>query len=281
MTKEIGIRILKDRIFTVGLVILAVLATLPLFSILVYVYRNGLPFVSWRFLTSLPKPPGEAGGGISNAVVGTLLLIPLSALVSVPLAVATGIFLAENQNNPIAQWVRTSVEVLQGVPSVVIGIVAYLWVVKKMGGFSLLSGAVALGIMMLPVIVKTTEETLRLVPHSLKEASLALGVPYYKTVLKVVLPCGLSGIVTGILVSTARISGETAPLLFTAFGNPFMNLNPLKATNTLPLLVFNYATSPYSDWHNTAWGASVVLITLVLILNLIARVGTKKWKIQF
>ena len=177
--------------------------------------------------------------------------------------------------------VMLCVEVLQGIPSIVIGIIAYIWVVKPMGTFSALSGGAALAIMMLPVIVRSTEETLNLIPDTLREASLSLGVPYYSTVLKVVLPAGISGILTGILLSVARIAGETAPLLFTAFGSPFMNYNLLKPINSLPLLIFNYATSPYPEWHSLAWGASLVLVTFVLAANIISKMFSRKWKIQF
>jgi phosphate transport system permease protein len=173
------------------------------------------------------------------------------------------------------------VEILQGIPSIVIGIIAYVWIVMPLRTFSAVSGGIALGIMMLPIIVRSTEETLKLIPESLKEASLALGVPYYKTILKVIVPAGLSGIVTAVIISIARVAGETAPLLFTAFGNPFMNLNILKPVNSLPLLVFNYAASPYPEWHALAWGASLVLAVFVLALNVFAKVLTKKWKVQF
>jgi phosphate transport system permease protein len=163
----------------------------------------------------------------------------------------------------------------------VIGIIAYIWLVVSMGSFSALSGGVALGLMMLPVIITATEQTLKLIPGSLKEASLALGVSYPRTILKVILPAGVSGIVTGILLSIARVAGETAPLLFTAFGSPFMNLNVLKPINSLPLMIFNYATSPYPEWHTLAWGASFVLIVFVLGLNLFTKGVTRRWKVQF
>ena len=176
----------------------------------------------------------------------------------------------------MAYLTRLSIEILQGIPSIVIGIIAYVWVVLPMGSFSALSGGVALGIMMLPVIVMATEETLKLVPDSLREASLALGVSYPRTILKVILPAGLSGILSGILLGIARVAGETAPLLFTAFGSPFMNQNILKPINSLPLTIFNYATSPYPEWHTLAWGASFVLIAFVLGLNLITKVGDQK-----
>jgi phosphate transport system permease protein len=237
--------------------------------------------IDWQFLSHLPKPVGEAGGGISNAILGTLWLVGLSFLFSVPLGIFAGIFLSEYKGGKLAYLARLSIEILQGIPSIVIGIIAYVWVVMPMGSFSALSGGVALGIMMLPVVIMATEETLKLVPDSLREASLALGVPYSRTIMKVILPAGLSGIVSGILLGIARVAGETAPLLFTAFGSPFMNLNILKPINSLPLTIFNYATSPYPDWHTLAWGASFVLIAFVLGLNFITKWVTKKWKVQF
>lgn len=278
---HIGLRLTKDKIFHLAVIGISLLATLPLFCILFYVLRNGFSSLSLSFLTHLPKPPGEFGGGVSNAIVGTLLLIGFSSLVSIPFGVAIGVYLSEFQEGGFSYGVRLCVEVLQGIPSVVIGIVAYTWIVLPMKGFSLLAGTAALALIMIPVIVKASEETLKLIPYSLKEASLALGVPYYRTLFRVILPAGLSGIVTGILLSIARVAGETAPLLFTAFGNPFMNLNPLKPVNSLPLLIFNYASSPYPEWHSLAWGASFVLIFLVLSLNITSRVITKKWKVQF
>jgi phosphate transport system permease protein len=237
--------------------------------------------VNWKFLVSLPKPVGEAGGGISNALVGTGILIGLACAVSIPLGLATGIFLSEYRKARLSYLVRLFTEVLHGIPSIVIGIIVYSWVVIRMGRFSALSGGVALGMMMLPVVIRSTEETLKLIPDMLREASLALGVPYYKTVLRVILPAAMGGIMTGILVSVARVAGETAPLLFTAFGSPFMETNILKPVNSLPLLIFNYATSPYPDWHALAWGASFVLVILVLALNIIAKAVTSRWKVKF
>lgn len=274
-------RILRDRIFKAGVILLSAVSLLPLLLILIHITRNGISVIDWRFLTSLPKPVGETGGGISNAIVGTAILIALSCAFALPLGIGTGIFLSEYRKARLSYFVRLSVDVLQGIPSIVIGIIAYAWVVLRMGGFSALSGGVALGIMMLPVVIKSTEETLKLIPDTLREASLALGVPYHRTVLKVILPAGLGGIMTGILVSVARIAGETAPLLFTAFGSPYMNANILKPINSLPLVVFNYATSPYPDWHSLAWGASFVLVVLVLCLNLAAKLVTRKWKVRF
>jgi len=277
----VGWRILKDRLFLAGVLALSCAVLAPLFLILLYIVRNGIGVVNWDFFTGLPAPVGEEGGGISNALVGTGILILLACLFSVPLGIATGIFLSEYRKLRLAYFVRLFTEVLQGIPSIVIGIIAYSWVVLHMGGFSAVSGGVALGIMMLPVVVRSTEETLKLIPDSLREASLALGVPYYKTVLRIILPAAMGGIMTGILLSIARIAGETAPLLFTAFGSPFMEMNIAKPMNSLPLLIFNYATSPYPDWHALAWGASFVLVVFVLAMNFIAKVATARWKVKF
>ena len=282
-TAEISIhrRIMADKLFKALVIVLSLSSIVPMFLILFMIAQNGVSVIDWQFLSHLPKPVGEAGGGIANALWGTLLLIALSFVFSVPLGVFGGIFLAEYRGSKLAYLTRLSVGILQGIPSIVIGIIAYVWVVMPMGSFSALSGGVALGIMMLPVIVMATEETLKLVPDSLREASLALGVPYARTIMKVILPAGLSGILSGVLLAIARVAGETAPLLFTAFGSPFMNLNILKPINSLPLTIFNYATSPYPDWHALAWGASFVLIAFVLGLNLITKLVTKRWKVQF
>ncbi len=274
-------RIWADKLFKALIIVLSLCSIVPMFLILFLVIKNGILVIDWKFLTQLPKPVGEIGGGISNAIWGTLWLIVLSFLFSVPLGVSAGIFLSEYRGGRLAYLTRLSIEILQGIPSIVIGIIVYVWVVMPMGSFSALSGGVALGIMMLPVVVMATEETLKLIPDSLREASLALGVSYPRTIMKVILPAGLSGILSGILLGVARVAGETAPLLFTAFGSPFMNQNILKPINSLPLTIFNYATSPYPDWHTLAWGASFVLIAFVLGLNLITKWVTKKWTVQF
>jgi phosphate transport system permease protein len=274
--KSILVRIIKDRIFKGTAALFAVVSMLPLLFILLYIIKNGIAAINWQFLTELPKPVGELGGGIANALVGTGILVFIACLFSIPLGIAAGVYLSEHRIGRLAYAVRLSADVLQGIPSIVIGIIAYIWLVVPMGMFSALSGGIALGIMMLPVIVRTTEETLKLVPETLKEASLALGVPYYKTILKVIVPAGLSGVLTGILLSIARITGETAPLLFTAFGSPFMDVNILKPVNSMPLLIFNYATSPYPEWHALAWGASFVLVVFVLMLNILAKVISRK-----
>ena len=279
--KRIAFRIAKDLGFKATVIVLSFLSIVPFFLILFYILRNGLASLNWEFLIELPRPVGEAGGGIANAIVGSFLLIIIASLPAIPIGITAGVYLSERKGGTLSYFLRLAVEVLQGTPSIVVGIIAYLWVVISMGGFSALSGGIALGIMMLPVIVRATEETLKLIPDTLKEASLALGVPYYRTILKVILPAGFSGIATGILISVARIAGETAPLLFTAFGNAFMNVNIIKPVNALPLLIYNYATSPYPEWHSVAWGASCVLVGFVLVLNVVTRIMARRWKIQF
>jgi phosphate transport system permease protein len=280
-TKGTSLRIAKDRGFKAMIIIVSFSSMIPLLLIVFYIITNGISSLSWTFLTEIPTPVGEKGGGIANAVVGSFLLVIIAGLPSIPLGIAAGVYLSEHKKSKWAYWGRLATEVLQGTPSIVIGIIAYLWLVVPMGGFSALSGGIALGIMMLPMIIRTTEETLNLIPDSLKEASLALGVPYYRTILRVILPAGLSGIMTGLLISVARIAGETAPLLFTALGNAFMNWNVMKPVNSLPVLIYNYATSPYPEWHRVAWGASCILVLFVLTLNLVVRIITRRWKVQF
>ncbi len=213
---------------------------------------------------------------MANAIVGTFILVLLASIISVPIGIMAGIYLSEYGGRRLPDVVRVAADILQGVPSIVIGIVAYTWVVVPMGRFSALAGGVALALMMIPVIVRTTEEVLILIPRSIREASLALGVPQWRTILKVVLPTGMVGVTTGILISVARVAGETAPLLFTAFGNPFWSHKLTEPINALPLVIFNYATSPYPDWWRQAWGASIILILLVLSLNIGSRILAKR-----
>lgn len=279
--KGISFRIAKDIIFKVLIILFSVLSGIPLIIILYFIVKNGISSINWEFIINLPKPVGEIGGGIANAIIGTLILIGISSILAIPTGIGAGIYLSENKRGRLPYIVRLCVEVLQGIPSIVIGIIAYAWIVIPMKSPSALSGGIALGIMMLPVIIRSTEETLKLIPNSLREASLALGVPYSRTIMKVIVPAGLSGIITGILLSVARITGETAPLLFTAFGSNFMNLNIFKPIASLPLVIFNYATSPYTEWISLAWGASFVLAVLILGLNLIAKLVARKWKVQF
>lgn len=280
MDTRIGIRNTKSVLYKSLIVFLAFLVTLPLIAILLFIIKQGASQVNWHFLTAVPKPVGETGGGIANALIGSVILVFMAAIIAVPIGILVGIYLAENIGKKLTYYVGLSVDVLQGVPSIVVGIVAYAWIVKPLGTFSAISGSIALSIMMLPIVIRATEETLKLLPGSLKEAALALGVPYHKVMLKVIVPCGFSGILSGIMLSVARIIGETAPLLFTAFGSSFISYSINKPMESLPHLIFNYATSPYDDWHNLAWGASFILLVLVLVLNITTKLITRRWKIQ-
>jgi phosphate transport system permease protein len=280
MNATVKYRIGKSAAFKTLTIVLAFACVLPLVAILLYIIRAGITKINWHFLMNIPKPVGESGGGIANALLGSMIIIGVAALIAIPIGILCGIYLNEYKKTKLAYWSRLSVDILQGVPSIVIGIVAYFWLVKPLGGFSALSGSVALAIMMLPIIIRSTEETLKLLPDSLKEAAFALGMPFHRVILKVIVPCGISGILSGVILSVARIAGETAPLLFTAFGNPYISTNVTKPMQSLPLLIFNYATSPYNDWHDLAWGASLILLLWVLLLNIITKLTTRRWRVQ-
>lgn len=276
-----NLRIWKDRIFRTVLGVLSILAGMPLLFIIYNIISKGIGVINWEFLVSVPESARTDGGGIVNAIVGTGMVVLEATIIAVPIALLAGIFLAENSKSKLSYWVRLCIEILQGTPSIVIGIVAYLWVVKPMGSFSAFSGGIALAIMMVPFLARSTEETIKLIPNSYREASLALGVPYYKTILRVILPSGASGILTGFMISISRIAGETAPLLFTAFGSPFLNTNPKEPVSALPLMIFKFATSPYPNWKEMAWGASLLLILMILILNLSAKLIIRRWEIPY
>jgi phosphate transport system permease protein len=273
-------RIGKSLGFQILTITLAFACVIPLIAILIFIIKAGVTKINWHFLVNIPKPVGETGGGIANALVGSVIIIAVASVIAVPIGILAGVYLSENRKSKLAYWTRLSADILQGVPSIVIGIVAYFWLVKPLGGFSALSGSVALAIMMLPIVVRSTEETLKLLPDSLKEAAFALGMPFHRVIFKVIIPCGISGILSGVMLSIARITGETAPLLFTAFGNPYLSTNITKPMQSLPLLIFNYATSPYNDWHDLAWGASLILLMWVLLLNIFTKLITRKWKVQ-
>ena len=281
MDKSIKYRYIKSSIFKALIILFTVVCTLPLLLVLYRIFREGINAINWEFLVNLPKPVGESGGGIGNALVGSGLIILVSSIIAIPMGISIGLYLSENRKSKLAYWTLLSVDVLQGIPSIVIGIIIYLWIVKTMGSFSALSGSIALSLIMLPSIIKSTEETLKLIPDSLKEASLSLGVPYYRTMLKIILPSGMTGILSGIILSISRVAGETAPLLFTAFGNPFMNTNVMKPMSSLPAIIFNYAISPYEDWQKLAWGASFILILVILLLNIITKIAQRRWRVQF
>jgi phosphate transport system permease protein len=273
-------RIGKSYGFQGLVIVLAFACVVPLIAILAFIIKAGITKINWHFLVNVPKPVGETGGGIANALLGSVIIIAVASVIAIPIGILAGVYLSENRKSKLAYWSRLSVDILQGVPSIVIGIVAYFWLVKPLGGFSALSGSVALAIMMLPIVVRSTEETLKLLPDSLKEAAFALGMPFHRVIFKVIIPCGISGILSGVMLSIARITGETAPLLFTAFGNPYLSTNITKPMQSLPLLIFNYATSPYNDWHDLAWGASLILLLWVLFLNIFTKLITRKWKVQ-
>jgi len=280
MEAKIGFRNVKSLIFKGVIIFFAFVITLPLIIILLYIVKQGASQVNWHFLTHVPAPVGEKGGGIINALVGSALMVVMSSVIAIPIGMMAGIYLSENPRTKLAYYTGLCVDILQGVPSIVVGIVAYFWLVKPLGTFSALSGSIALAIMMLPIVIRATEQTLLMLPPSLKEAALSLGVPYHRVILKVIVPCGFAGILSGITLSIARVIGETAPLLFTAFGSPFLSAALGKPMESLPHLIFTYATSPYDDWHDLAWGASFILLVFVLTLNIITKVMTRKWKVQ-
>lgn len=271
-------RNLNDKLYKFFVTIFSIFSIIPLFMIVYFVLIKGFKYINLKFILQTPKPMGEIGGGIFNAIVGSLLIVGVSSLIAIPIGILVGVFLSEYKEKKIVEIVKILTDTLQGVPSIVIGIIAYLWIVKPLRHFSALSGSIALSFIMLPVVIKATEEILNLIPIEIKEAAYALGAPYHKVVLKIILPSGFTGILTGIVLGISRIIGETAPLLFTAFGNQFLNFNLLKPMSTIPHIIYIYATSPYKDWHNQAFAASTILIIIVLTMNLFGRLMEKKWK---
>ena len=260
----------------IGLTYLAaVLATLPLLLILWHLLKKGASSLSLAFFTNMPKPVGEAGGGMANAIVGTLIMIGIACAIGLPIGIGSGIYLSEKRSTPLAQTVRFLADVLNGLPSIVMGIFAWEILVRPAGHFSALAGGTALGAMMIPLVTRTSEEMLRVVPVSLREAALALGYPRWRTSLSVVVRTALAGIATGALVAVARIAGETAPLLFTAIGNQFWSTALREPIAALPLQIFAYAISPYDEWHAQAWAGALVLISMVLLISLAARLVTR------
>lgn len=246
-------------------------ALVPLLAVLLYAAQRGAGALSFAFFTELPRPVGERGGGMANAIIGTLELVALASLMGIPLGVAAGLFLAEYRTTALARAVRFSADVLAGVPSILVGVVVYAVVVVRMKHFSTLAGAGALAVLMLPLVTRTTDVLARTVPDSLREAALALGAPRWRIAVHVVLRTAAPGIRAGCMLAVARVSGETAPLLFTAFNNRFWNDSILDPTSSLQVQIFTYTMSPYDDWHAQAWAAALVLIGLVIVLNLGAR----------
>src|SRR5688500_2145019 len=255
--------------------IAAVITTLPLIFILFHLVREGASALNPAFFTQTPKPPGELGGGMANAIVGTLILIGIACGLGLPIGIGAVLSLAEFGWTRLATAVRFLADVLNGLPSIVLGIFAWQFLVRPLGHFSAMAGGIALAAMMVPMVTRTTEEMVRLVPTSLREAAMALGYSRARTALTVVLRTATAGIVTGVLVAVARIAGETAPLIFTAFGNAFWSVRLDEPTAALPLQIFNFAISPYDEWHELAWAGSLVLIALVFIISLAARFATR------
>ena len=261
----------------VGLCAASVLiALVPLALVLFYVVTQGIASLNVDFFTQMPKPVGEEGGGMANAIVGSLMVTAIGAIFAIPIGVISGIYAAEYPGTRFASSVRFAADTLNGVPSIVIGIFVYGVAVLPFREFSALAGGLALGIMMIPLIMRTTEELLRLVPSTLREGALALGATRARAVFTVVVPAALPGILTGILLALARIAGETAPLLFTAFNNRFWSTDPTQPISTLTVQVFTYAVAPYDDWHRQAWAGALVLVTLVLVCSLLARIATAR-----
>ena len=265
-----------SSLFVVFCACAVLVALIPLAFILFFVVTQGLRAVNLEFFTHMPRPPGETGGGMANAIAGTLIVTGLAALMAVPIGVMSGVYMSEYAGSRFASTTRFAADTLNGVPSIVIGLFAYGVVVLPFKQFSALAGGFALGVMMIPIIARTTEELLLLVPGTMREGALALGATRARAVFSVVLPAALPGIVTGIVLALARIAGETAPLLFTSFNNAFFNTTLTQPVSTLTVQVYTYTNSPYDDWHRQAWAGALVLVTIVLICSLLARFATRR-----
>jgi phosphate transport system permease protein len=268
-------RQLKSK-FMVGLTIGAtVLALIPLFLVLGYLLSKGFASLNWDFFTKMPAPVGQTGGGMANAIVGTFWLVGIACLMGVPIGVASGVYMAENRGGYIATVVRFAADVMMGIPTIVVGIFVYEIVVRPFGGFSTMAGSIALAIIMIPLVARTSEEMILLVPHELREAALALGVPRWRTTISVVARTAMSGIATGVILAIARVAGETAPLLFTAFGNRFWSTSLFRPISSLTVQVYTYAIAPFADWQRQAWAGALVLTAIVLALELGVRWFTR------
>jgi phosphate transport system permease protein len=260
-----------DRLVRGACVVATLVALVPLGSVLYYVTSRGIGGINWAFFTELPKPVGESGGGMAHAIYGTLKLVGLACLFGIPPGVLAGVYLAEFGGGKFGKLVRFCADVMSGVPSITVGIFVYSLLVVTTKQFSALSGGVALAILMLPTVTRTTEELLKLVPESLREAALGLGVPKWRATLRVMLRTAAPGIATGVMLAVARVAGETAPLLFTAFNNRYWSAGLNEPTASLPVNIYTYAVSPYEEWHRQAWAAALVLLVMVLLLNISAR----------
>jgi len=264
------------NVFMQGLTLVcALLVVAPLGFVFYHLIISGIGSVNWAFFTQLPKPVGEAGGGMANAIVGTFALLGIASLIGVPIGVFGGVYLSEYGSSKLNWWLRFAADILNGVPSIIWGIVVYALVVVPMKGFSAWAGGIVLGMIMIPLVMRTSEEVLQLVPNGYREAALALGISRWRTVVQIVCRTALKGIVTGVLLALARVAGETAPLLFTAFGNRFWNHNLSDPIAALPLQIFSYAVSAYDDWHRQAWAGALVLLLMITFINVGVRVMTR------
>jgi phosphate transport system permease protein len=275
MTRD-TLRRALSAVFVAACAVSVLVALVPLAMILFFVISHGVRALNVEFFTAMPKPVGEAGGGMLNALVGTLLLTGLASLGAVPIGVVSGIYMSEYRGTRLAIACRFAADTLNGVPSIVVGIFAYGVVVLPFKQFSALAGGFALGVMMIPIIARTTEELLLLVPGAMREGALALGATRARAVFSVIVPAALPGIITGIVLALARIAGETAPLLFTAFNNRFFSTDLRQPIASMTVQIFTYAISPYEDWHRQAWAGALVLVTFVLVCSLLARVLTAR-----
>lgn len=269
-------RKIKSSIIMFLSIICVIIVMVPLALILFDSLSKGIKYINWDFFTQMPKPVGEEGGGMANAIVGTGIMVAIGSLFSIPVSILAGIYLSENKNSWFAFIVKFFTDVLNGIPSIVVGVVAYIVLVIPMKRFSALAGGLALGIIMIPLITRTTEEMMKLVPDSFREAALGLGINKWKATMFIIFPAALRGIFTGVLLAIARAAGETAPLLFTALGNRFWSTQLDQPIASLSVFIFDYAKAPFDDWNQQAWAAAFVLIMLVLLLNIIFRIVTRK-----
>jgi phosphate transport system permease protein len=269
--KQLSLRKLNNHAMTLLMAGATLAVLIPLLLIFVHIVKMGFSSLNLEFFFQIPKPTGEAGGGMANGMVGSGLLIFLASTLGIPIGVFAAIYLAEYGGSRISTIIRFAADILAGIPSIITGMIAYTLLVVPFKGFSALAGAFALALIMIPIVLRTTEEQLKLVPTTLREASLALGVPLWRTTLKVTLRSAMKGVMTGILLATARIAGETAPLLFTALGNQFWSRKLTEPIAAMPLQIFNFAIAPYEDWHRLAWAGALVLVTIMFSLNLAAR----------
>lgn len=277
VTKPLSLyRRVMNQAATAFAILAAILVIVPLLAIFVYLLIKGMGALDWAFLTQTPKPVGEAGGGMANAIVGSGVILGIASLIGIPVGIGCGIYLAEYARGRVGDMVRFTADVLNGVPSIVIGIAVYSLIVVRQKHFSAFSGGIALAIMMVPTVARATEEMLLMVPNNVREAAFGLGIPKWRTTLSITLRTASAGVITGCMLAFARIAGETAPLLFTAFGNQFWNKNPNQPTAALPLQIYTYAISPYDEWHRQAWAGALILIIMIVVAVAAVRITTSR-----